>query len=61
MDEFRQAGELESLKVNDTVELFLDKIENFRQEIVVSRIKARQMKSLDKIETLLKIRLFAKA
>ncbi len=54
VEEFRQAGELENLKVNDTVELFLDRIENFRQEIVVSRIKARQMKSLNKVETLFK-------
>jgi len=52
--EFVQANEMDALKVNGTIEIFLDRQENFRNEMVVSRTKARQLKSLNKIEKLYK-------
>jgi len=36
--------ELQNLKLNDTVEVFLDKVENFSGQVVISRNKAKQMK-----------------
>ena len=36
--------ELQNLKLNDIVEVFLDKVENFNGQVVISRNKAKQMK-----------------
>ena len=41
--------ELEKIKVNDIVEVFLERIENFKGQIVVSRNKAKQMKGWQSI------------
>jgi small subunit ribosomal protein S1 len=41
--------ELEKLKVNDVVEVFLDRVENFKGQVVISRSKAKQMKGWESI------------
>tara|TARA_B100000963_G_scaffold170742_1_gene148526 strand:+ start:4969 stop:6690 length:1722 start_codon:yes stop_codon:yes gene_type:complete len=41
--------ELEKLKINDVVEVFLDRVENFKGQIVISRTKAKQMKGWQSI------------
>ena len=46
--EFTQ-NELEKLKINDVVEVFLERVENFKGQIVISRSKAKQMKGWQSI------------
>ena len=46
--EFTQE-ELEKLKVKDIVEVFLERVENFKGQIVISRSKAKQMKGWQSI------------
>lgn len=41
--------ELEKLKINDEVDVFLERVENFRGQVVVSRTKAKQMKGWETI------------
>ena len=41
--------ELEKLKINDFVDVFLDRLENFKGQLVISRLKAKQLKGWDKI------------
>ena len=36
--------ELENLKISDEIEVYLDRLENFKGQVVISRIKAKQMK-----------------
>ena len=43
IEEFKQNGELDKLKVNSEVSVYIDRLENFKGEIVVSRDKARKM------------------
>tara|TARA_A100001015_G_scaffold293944_1_gene371156 strand:- start:196 stop:1917 length:1722 start_codon:yes stop_codon:yes gene_type:complete len=38
------SDELEKLKINDVVEVFLERVENFKGQVVISRSKAKQMK-----------------
>ena len=51
IEEF-QSGEkeLDKLKIGSQVEVFLDRIESFKGEIVVSREKARKIKAWKKME-----------
>ena len=45
IDEFKNDDELSKLKVGSTIDVFLEKIENFKGEIIISRDKARKMKA----------------
>ena len=50
VEEFKVNNELEKLKVGSVLEVYLERIENFKGEIVISREKARRMKSWKKME-----------
>ncbi len=50
IDEFKNDDELSKLKVGSTIEVFLERIENFKGEVVISRDKARKMKAWKKME-----------
>ena len=50
IEEFKNDDELSKLKVGSTIEVFLDRIESFKGEIVISRDKARKMKAWKKLE-----------
>ena len=49
IEEFKLAKELETLKVGSKVEVYLESIESFKGELVVSREKARRMSSWRKM------------
>ena len=49
-EEFKSAKELDNLKVGSNIDVFLEKIESYKGEIVVSREKARRMGSLKKMQ-----------
>ena len=51
IEEFNNDNELEKLEVGSTVEVYLDRIESFKGEIVISREKARRMKAWKRMET----------
>ncbi len=50
IEEFKNDDELSKLKVGSTIDVYLDRIESARGEIVISRDKARKMKSWKKME-----------
>ena len=50
VEEFKNDDELSKLKVGSTIEVYLDRIESARGEIVISRDKARKMKAWKKME-----------
>ena len=51
IDEFKNdQKELEKLKIGSQIEVFLDRIESFRGEIIISRDKARKIKAWKKME-----------
>ena len=50
IDEFKNDDELSKLKVGSTIEVFLDRVENFKGEVVISRDKCRKMKAWKKME-----------
>ena len=50
VEEFKNDDELSKLKVGSTIDVYLDRIENFKGEIVISRDKARKMKSWKRME-----------
>ncbi len=50
IDEFKNDDELNKLKVGSTIEVFLERVENFKGEVVISRDKARKMKAWKKME-----------
>ena len=50
IDEFKNDDELAKLKVGSSVEVFLERVENFKGEVVISRDKARKMKAWKKME-----------
>ena len=45
VDEFKDDNELKNLKVGSKLDVYLERIESFKGEIVVSRDKARKMKA----------------
>ena len=45
IEEFKNDDELETLKVGSNIEVYLERIESFKGEIVISRDKARKMKA----------------
>ena len=51
IEEFKNDDELTNLKVGSHIEVYLERIESFKGEIVISRDKARKMKAWKKMET----------
>ena len=50
VEEFKNDNELEKLKVGSQIDVFLERIESFKGEIIVSRDKARKMKAWKRME-----------
>ena len=50
IEEFKNGNELEKLKVGSQIDVFLERIESFKGEIIVSRDKARKMKAWKRME-----------
>ena len=50
VEEFKMSKELDGLKVGSTIEVYLDKIESYKGEIIVSREKARRMGSWKRMQ-----------
>ncbi len=50
IEEFKNDDELASLKVGSQIEVYLERIESFKGEIIISRDKARKMKAWKKME-----------
>ena len=50
IEEFKNDDELSKLKVGSTIDVYLDRIESAKGEIVVSRDKARKMKAWKRME-----------
>ena len=50
IEEFKNDDELSKLKVGSTIDVYLDRIESFKGEIIISRDKARKMKAWKKME-----------
>ena len=50
IEEFKNDDELKKLKVGSQIDVFLDRIESFKGEIVISRDKARKMKAWKRME-----------
>ena len=50
IEEFKNNNELENLKIGSSIEVYLERIESFKGEIVISRDKARKMKTWKKME-----------
>ena len=56
IEEFKNDDELSKLKVGSTIDVYLDRIESGRGEIIISRDKARKMKAWKKMEKFLKLK-----
>jgi len=50
VEEFKVNDELSKLKVGSSIEVYLERIESYRGEIIISRDKARKMKAWKKME-----------
>ena len=50
VEEFKNDDELEKLKVGSKIDVYLERIESFKGEIIISRDKARKMKAWKKME-----------
>ena len=50
IEEFKNDDELSKLKVGSTIDVYLERIESFKGEIVISRDKARKMNAWKKME-----------
>ncbi len=50
IEEFKNDDELEKLKVGSHIDVYLERIESFKGEIIISRDKARKMKAWKKME-----------
>ncbi len=50
IEEFKNDNELEKLKVGSKIEVYLERIESFKGEIIISREKARRMNAWKKME-----------
>jgi small subunit ribosomal protein S1 len=51
IDEFKNDDELSKLIVGSKIEVYLERIESFKGEIVISREKARRMRAWNRMET----------
>jgi small subunit ribosomal protein S1 len=50
IEEFKNDDELSELKIGSKIEVYLERIESFKGEIVISREKAKRMKAWDRME-----------
>ena len=50
VEEFRNDEEFSKLKVGSQIDVYLERIESFKGEIIISRDKARKMKAWKKME-----------
>ena len=50
VEEFKHSNELEKLKVGSVIEVYLERIESFKGEIVISRAKAKRINDWKKME-----------
>ena len=50
IEEFKNDDELSKLKIGSQIDIYLERIESFKGEIVISRDKARKMKAWKKME-----------
>ncbi len=50
LEEFKNDNEFENLKIGSVIEVYLERIESFKGEIVISRDKARKMNAWKKME-----------
>ena len=50
IEEFKNDDELKNLKVGSTVDVYLERIESFKGDIVISREKAKRMVAWNKME-----------
>ena len=50
IEEFKNDDELKKLKVGSQIDVYLERIESFKGEIIISRDKARKMKAWKKME-----------
>ena len=50
IEEFKNDKELENLKIGSQIDVYLERIESFKGEIIISRDKARKMKTWKKME-----------
>ena len=50
IEEFKNDDELSKLKVGSKIEVFLERIESFKGELIISREKARRMNSWNRME-----------
>ncbi len=50
IEEFKNDNELDKLKVGSLIDVYLERIESFKGEIIISRDKARKMKAWKKME-----------
>ncbi len=50
IEEFKHDDEFEKLKVGSKIDVYLERIESFKGEIIISRDKARKMKAWKKME-----------
>ena len=50
IEEFKNDSELEKIKIGSQIDVYLESIESFKGEIIISRDKARKMKTWKKME-----------
>ncbi len=50
VEEFKNGDELSKIKVGSSIEIYIEKLESYKGEIIVSREKARKMKAWKKLE-----------
>tara|TARA_B100001121_G_scaffold201135_1_gene175865 strand:+ start:30 stop:1301 length:1272 start_codon:yes stop_codon:yes gene_type:complete len=50
IEEFKNDDELKKLKIGSQIDVYLERIESFKGEIIISRDKARKMKAWKKME-----------
>ena len=54
VEEFKDGDELTKLKVGSKIDVYLERIESFKGEIVISRDKAKKMQAWKKMEKVLR-------
>ena len=50
IEEFKNDNELDKLKVGSVIEIYLERIESFKGELIISRDKARRLNAYKKME-----------
>ena len=50
LEEFKMTKEIDGLKIGSTIEVFLDRLESYKNEIIISREKAKRVGSWKKME-----------